>query len=199
MLGLGWTTPPEWVARVGRRPLSLLSDHAHCELKAAASAQSIVARNPGRRELVEALAAVAAEELEHFQRVVAVLHGRGGELGAQEASPYADGLLSRSARTRRHALLDRLLVAQLIEARSCERFQLLAEYLEDRGLAELYRSLTPSEAGHQALFRRLARAAYDPAVVEAREAELRAIEADVASGVPFGYRVHSGMAGGDVA
>ena len=190
---LDWQTPPEWVARVEAQPLALLSDHAHCELKAAASAQAMVAKNGQHPELVDALSAVAIEELEHFRAVLELLRARGGRLERQDANPYAAALLERAAATRTRPLLDRLLVAELIEARSLERFHLLAEHLVDRQMAQLYSSLMASEASHQALFERLARELFPAGEVAVRRAELRALEAGVLAGLPFDYRVHSGM------
>lgn len=191
---LDWSTPAEWAERVAARPLALLSDHAHCELKAAASAQAMVAKNGHHPELVEALGAVAIEELEHFRQVYALLRARGGLLEPQDVNPYADALLERSAATRTRRFLDRLLVAELIEARSLERFHLLAEHLPDTELAQLYRSLMHSEASHQALFERLARELFPEEVAEARRDELRALEAEVMASLPFDFRVHSGVA-----
>ncbi len=193
MRSLEWDTPPEWVERVERDLPALLSDHAHCELKAAATVQSLVAKNTEERELVEQLAAMAVEELEHFQRVTGELYARGATLRPQEPSPYAEALRSRSAATRSSLLLDRLLLAQLIETRSLERFQLLAEHLTDRPLAALYRDLMASEAGHRALFGRLARGLFPAPVVERRQAELWALEGEILSSLPFAYRVHSGL------
>lgn len=191
---LALRTPVEWVARVAREPLALLADHAHCELKAAASAQALVARNPDQVELVDALGAVVVEELEHFRAVAALLRARGGRVGPASRSPYAEGLHARAALGRREPLLDRLVVSFLIEARSLERFRLLARHLEDGELAALYRSLVRSEAGHRALFLRLARALF-PATVERRLAELCAAEAELLAGLSFAPRMHSGMAG----
>lgn len=193
MRSLEWATPPEWVERVQRDLPALLSDHAHCELKAAATAQALVAKNTGDRTLVEQLSLMAAEELDHFQRVIAALYARGATLGPQEPSPYAQGLRSRSAATRSSLLLDRLLLAQLIEARSLERFQLLAEHLADRELAALYRDLTASEAGHRALFGRLARRLFPAPDVERRQAWLWTLEGEILSALPFAHRVHSGL------
>lgn len=190
---LDWQTPPEWVARVEREPLRLLSDHAHCELKAAASAQAMLAKNGHLGELVDALSGVAIEELEHFRTVLGLLRARGGELMAQDVNPYAEALLASAAASRKVRFLDRLLVAELIEARSLERFHLLAEHLADPELAQLYRSLMASEASHQALFDQLARVLYDEDQVQARQRELRGLEAEVMAQLPFDYRVHSGM------
>ncbi len=90
-------------------------------------------------------------------------------------------------------LLDRLLLAQLIEARSLERFQLLAEHLADRGLGALYEDLLASEAGHRALFGRLARGLFPAPDVERRQAQLWALEGEILAALPFAYRVHSGL------
>jgi tRNA-(ms[2]io[6]A)-hydroxylase len=182
------------VARVEREPLALLSDHAHCELKAAASAQALLARNAENGRLVRALTEIAIEELEHFGRVLEELERRGGTLRRTAASPYAEGLLQASAADRRDPLLDRLLVASLIEARSLERFRLLAEHLADRGLAALYESLSASEARHRALFVRLARELYPAREVEVRSSELASREGRLVAGLPFAYRMHSGLA-----
>ncbi|MCP3917548.1 MAG: hypothetical protein GY711_18545 [bacterium] len=199
MFKLDHLTDAKWVARVAAEPLALLSDHALCELKAAASAQSLIAKNPERRELVEGLAEVSVEEMEHFRRVVGVLHARGGTLGPALPSPYADGLHRAAKRSRFDQLLDRLVVAELIEARSLERFHLLATHLEDRELAELYGSLMASEAGHQALFAKLARRYFPEAVVVRREAELRAEEGALIARLTFAPCMHSGLAPGPVA
>jgi tRNA 2-(methylsulfanyl)-N6-isopentenyladenosine37 hydroxylase len=168
---LDWSTPPEWVARVEAQPLLLLSDHAHCE----------------------ALSRVAIDELEHFRAVLICLRERGGRLMAQDVNPYAEALLGRAAATRSTRFLDRLLIAELIEARSLERFHLLAEHMADPGLAHLYRSLMASEAGHRALFEALALELYGEGEVRSRQAELRDLEGQVMADLPFDYRVHSGM------
>ena len=157
MFKLAYLTPPEWVARVEEDPVGLLADHAHCELKAASSAQAICIKHGDLTELVERLAQVAVEELTHFEQVVRALHARGGVLPYTPPNPYAEELYRGAATTRRELLLDRLVVSGLIEARSLERFHLLAEHLADQDLAGLYRELLPSEASHQGLFFRFAR------------------------------------------
>lgn len=191
---LDWLTPPEWVRCVERDPLALLADHAHCELKAATTAQALIAKNPEHTALVLALGDVAIEEMQHFVRVIGVLHARGGALGPQHESPYAAGLHAASAASRSSLFLDRLVLAHLIEARSLERFHLLAHHLSDPELAALYQELLPSEAAHQGLYLRLAREAFGDDVVTARVARLRRLEGEVLSALPFAHRVHSGLA-----
>ena len=193
MFGLRYQTPAEWVPRVEALGLdALLSDHAHCELKAAATMQALVAKNCAHPCIVRALPEVAQEELDHFQLVEKVLRQRGGTLGEQTSSPYADGLQRGSAATRTDLLLDRLLISHLIEARSAERFHLLSEHLADQELARLYRDLMPSESAHRVLFLRLAQDIFDGPRVEQRLEELKVLEAQVVQGLPLEARIHSG-------
>ncbi|MCB9914758.1 MAG: tRNA-(ms[2]io[6]A)-hydroxylase [Planctomycetes bacterium] len=194
---LEYATPPEWVRLVERRPLELLSDHAHNELKAASTAQAWLLKRPEASALVVRLARVAAEETEHFDRVVRLLYGRGGALLPLDTNPYADALLARSAATRKDRFLDRMVVAALIEARSCERFELLAAHLADAELRALYAGLVESEQGHRALFLDLVREHFEPAVAEARIAELFRLEGEVMAALPFAYRMHSGLVGAE--
>ena len=194
MIALGYRTPDEWAARVAARPAALLSDHAHCELRAATAAQALITRNPGMSALVERLAAVATEELRHFRRVVRELRRRGKELAHADANPYVEGLLHEAGKTRREPLLDRLLVAGLVERRSLERFELLARGAADERLRELYARLVPSESAHADLFWELAVDAYGERAARRRLDALSAVEAALVRSLPFAYRVHSGAA-----
>ena len=193
MFGLEYQTPAEWVQRVERDLPALLSDHAHCELRAAASAQALIVRNPRRSGFVAELLELAQEELEHFGAVSRELAARGGRLGHKRPNPYAEALLARSAADRGDAFLDRLLLAGLIEARSLERFQLLAAHLGDARLAELYASLVPSESRHHTLFLERAREFFGDARAGRRLARLRSLEAEIVAALPFAVRVHSGV------
>ena len=158
MLGLRAPTDPKW-AEIATANLSrTLIDHAHCELKAASNALSLVARYPDELDLVLALSALAAEELEHFRIVVSHLAKRGLTLGAPPVDTYAARLRKASTslpdrNEGRFVLVDRLLVGALIEARSCERFRLLIEALSqkpdaDRELLAFYEELFACEAKH---------------------------------------------------
>lgn len=186
-------TPPEWVAIVEEDPLRLLDDHAHCELKAAASAHALIAKNPGHGELARALSQVVIEEMEHFEVVLAELEERGGSLSDQTENPYAAHLHKRSAATRKSLVLDRLVIAHLIEARSLERFHLLAHHAKDERLAKLFAELLPSEAAHQGMYAKFARGIFGRERADARIAELRAVEAEVIRELPTGPTVHSGI------
>ncbi|MBX3249321.1 MAG: tRNA-(ms[2]io[6]A)-hydroxylase [Myxococcales bacterium] len=192
MLHLLEPTDPRWVEAVAVDTDGLLTDHAHCELKAAQSALSIVARFGGEApELVEPLSALAREETQHFRQVHEHIEARGGALGKPAVDEYVQ-LLRKAARADHGdapALLDRLLVSALIEARSCERFKLLAERLPDPKLADFYRALMMAEARHFTLFAGLAEARFGAAARE-RLRLLATREASVAHTLPLGPTVH---------
>ncbi|MEM6674490.1 MAG: tRNA isopentenyl-2-thiomethyl-A-37 hydroxylase MiaE [Planctomycetota bacterium] len=189
---LDFATPAEWVGRVEREPLALLADHAHCELKAAASAHALIAKNADVVDLVRALADVAIEEMEHFRTVLDELESRGGALGEQTENPYAAALHRESAATRTSLVLDRLVLAHLIEARSLERFHLLSEHASDERLRALYAELLPSEAAHQGLYARFARRIFGREVADARIAALRSLEGRIVASLPFTFTMHGG-------
>lgn len=193
MLGLLRPTDPRWVEAVEGELDGLLSDHAHCELKAAQSALSLVARFGGEApELVAPLVALAKEETGHFDQV----HRKLDERGRSLAIPASDGYvvsLRRAARAdhRDHpVLLDRLLISALIEGRSCERFMLLANGLSSAELRGFYGSLMESEARHYRLFCRLAEERFGFEAARARLAKLAEREAEIAHQLPLGPTVH---------
>lgn len=193
MLGLLVPTDPGWVQAVERDLGRLLSDHAHCELKAAHSALSLIGRYGGEMpEMVAPLVALAHEETEHFRAVEAKVREGGHSLSTPQPDGYVVALRkgARSAREEVPALLDRLLISALIEARSCERFKLLSEELDDASLRAFYRELMASEAAHFRLFARLAE---DRFGVDASRERLRSLaerEATLASSLPLGATVH---------
>jgi tRNA-(ms[2]io[6]A)-hydroxylase len=183
------TTDPRW-AEVALSELDrTLADHAHCEKKAAASAMKLVADHPDRPEMVRSLARLAQEESQHFLAVLAELERRGAPLGPDEGDPYVQALL-RLVRGGAGRLVDRLLVAALVEARSCERLRLLGEAMADARLRDLYLRLAQSEAGHETLFVDLARRAGGQRDVEARLAELSEAEARIVAALPLLPRIH---------
>ena len=159
MLGLLAPTDPAWALVACANLDATLIDHAHCELKAATNALSLVARYPDELDLVLALSALAAEELEHFRIVIAHLEERGLKLGAPPVDDYAAALRKSAAglpqrHEGRFVLVDRLLIGALIEARSCERFRLLVGALaesaqeKDVKLRAFYDELFIAEAKH---------------------------------------------------
>jgi tRNA 2-(methylsulfanyl)-N6-isopentenyladenosine37 hydroxylase len=194
MLALLTPTDPLWVETAAANLPALLSDHAHCEIKAAQSALSLVARYAGEMpSLVEPLCALAREESEHFRLVHEQLHMRTQRLGM----PASDGYvmkLAAAARENRHddvpALLDKLLVAALIEGRSCERFRLLAEQLPQADLRDFYRDLMVSEARHFTLFCSLAADGFGREASRTRLATLALREAEIVKHLSVGPQVH---------
>lgn len=193
MLGLLTPTDPAWVEAAERDLDRLLSDHAHCELKAAQSALSLLARFGGEYpELQAPLVALAHEETDHFAQVTQRLTERGRTLTLPDTDEYVRQL-RRAANEARDggapALLDRLLVSALIEARSCERFKLLSERLKDASLRAFYRDLMASEARHFALFRDLAETRFG-LEARARLEVLSVREGRLTAQLPLGPTVH---------
>lgn len=191
MFCLQVTTDPSWAREAVKDLDAVLVDHAHCEMKAASNALSLVVRHPDDLRLVQALTALAREELDHFARVVTFIEKRGLRLGAPPIDDYAAAL--RRAQTRLPAsslplVVDRLLFSALIEARSCERFKLLIEVLPPDTPADLrafYEELFACEARHYRQYVDLAvmavgiEGAKGRADVEARLAMLAEAEANI--------------------
>ena len=190
-------TPAAWADAAARDPLALLSDHAHCELKAAANAMTLLKRNPTRPGLALRLMPLVREETEHLHRVLRELDQRGSHLDHDTPNPYASRLQGTARTTSRHgqAYLDALLVSALIELRSHERFECLAACPALADLHPLYAALREAEARHGELFTRLALEAHDEELVEARFAELAQVESTVLAELAPGSRVHSGWSG----
>ena len=159
MLGLKMPTDPRWVAIAERNIEDILTDHAWCEQKAALNAISTIVRYPEYSELVDVLTEISMEEMEHFGMVHEKLKERGLQLGKEEKDPYVRDLASfiKTGGSKEQQLVDRLLFAAMIEARSCERFRLLSEQLSDEDLKAFYRDLLISEARHYTTFITLAR------------------------------------------
>lgn len=190
MLRLASRTDPAWAARALASPAELLLDHAHCEKRAAGMAMGLISRYADRTALLRPLSEVAREELEHFEQLLALLERRGIAYRAQEPSPYAKRLLGLSRTWEPARLVDTLLCCATIEARSCERFKLLAETTDDAELATFYRDLLACEARHHHLYVRLAEAIAPADEVRTRLGEVLAQEADViAKGAPW-VRLH---------
>ncbi len=154
MLRLKLATDPRWAELVEGNIQDVLTDHAYCEQKAASSAISLIIRYPDLTELVQEMTALAREEMEHFQRVHNIIIQKGFTLGKERKDHYVNQLATfiRKDGHNPHLLIDRLLFAAMIEARSCERFRVLSENLKEKELAEFYRELMASEAGHYTLF-----------------------------------------------
>ncbi len=159
MLGLKLLTDPRWANIAESNLEEILTDHAWCEQKAATNAITLIANNSEHHDLVEELTAIAIEEMEHFQQVVAIIKQRGYSLGRERKDDYVGQLVKFSKRdgSRNTAFIDRLLFAAMIEARSCERFRVLSLHIKDIELAKFYHDLMISEAGHYTTFLNFAR------------------------------------------
>jgi tRNA 2-(methylsulfanyl)-N6-isopentenyladenosine37 hydroxylase len=189
---LGAPTPPEWVAAAAdpaALPL-LLVDHANCEKKAAATALSLMFRYEEHAQLTERLSRLAREELRHFEQVRGLMRKRGLAWRRVPASRYAAGLAEQARRSEPGRLVDRLVIGAFIEARSCERFALLAPHL-DADLARFYRGLLASEARHFQHYLELARGFAEGALDDRVEC-IRAVENRLVTEPDSELRFHSG-------
>jgi len=159
MLGLKLPTDPRWINVAKQNLEEILTDHAYCEQKAASTAISLIIGFPRNSELVSSMTDLAQEEMSHFKMVHDLILERGYTLGIERKDEYVLQLLKFFPKggSREAQLTHRLLSAALIEARSCERFRILSEELEDRKLRSFYRKLMISEANHYTLFLKLAR------------------------------------------
>ena len=181
MLGLKLPTDPRWAQLATANLREAMIDHAFCEQKAASNAISIIVAYPEYDNIVTRMAEIAQEELQHFQQVHQRILARGWSLGPERKDPYVNRLqqFMRKGVSRRDALVERLLFAAMIEARSCERFKVLTQAIDDPDLAAFYRNLMISEAGHYTTFLQFARQVGDPAAVDARWQEFLEYEAQV--------------------
>ena len=159
MLGLKLPSDPRWVNIAEKNIEDILSDHAFCEQKAASTAISLIVSFPEYTDLVQEMIALVEEEMSHFKMVHDLILERGFTLGRDRKDNYVSRVLQFFPKggSRTTQLVHRLLYAALIEARSCERFRLLSEHLEDRKLAKFYRKLMISEANHYSSFLGFAR------------------------------------------
>ena len=159
MLGLKLPTDPRWVNIVSKNIEEILTDHAYCEQKAASAAISLIIGFPEKTELVQEMILLAQEEMSHFKMVHDLMTERKLILGRERKDEYVLQLFKFFPKggSKQDHLVHKLLYAALIEARSCERFRLLSEELEDAKLARFYRKLMISEANHYTTFLSFAR------------------------------------------
>lgn len=192
MLGLKLPTDPRWVNIVEKNIEEILTDHAFCEQKAASTAISFIVTYPEYSELVTEMTALAREEMAHFKMVHDRILERGLQLGRDRRDDYVVKLMTFFPKggSRLTNLIHRLLYAALIEARSCERFRLLSENLEDKDLAEFYRSLMVSEANHYTMFLNFARKYGDRKEVDQKWQNLLAFEAEIMKDLGTSETIH---------
>lgn len=183
-------TSPGWLPLAIRNFDDVLIDHAHCEKKAAVHALSLLQAYPEVPTLPAQMARLAREESSHLSKVLRMIDQRGLSLGPDRGDPYAQALMKKLRTGRLQRRLDRLLVAAIIEARSCERLGLLAEGLPDPGLRRFYEHFRRAEAGHQVLFLRLAAWAGGEDQAFMRLSELVDAEAQILEQVGLRAAIH---------
>jgi len=182
ILKLQLPTDPLWVKNVVESNIEeLLTDHAFCEQKAASNAITLIVQNPNLSDLVQEMALLVQEEMDHFKRVHDIILARGFVLGRERKDNYVNELrkfvVIGGGRTVQ--LVDRLLFSAMIEARSCERFKVLSENINDEELSVFYHELMISEATHYAMFIRLAKKYCEDIDVDARWKQCLAFEAEI--------------------
>lgn len=193
ILGLKMPTDPRWVDLAAVSLQEILTDHAFCEQKAATQCISLIQLYPDKEKLVDALAPIVTEEWGHFRMVWAEMKKRGYSLGRQRKDDYVNLLLQHGPEggTPDEKLLHKLMICALIEARSCERFRLLSEGLDDEKLRKFYYKFMVSEAGHYRLFIDLATEYYPQEQVRAAWTQWLALEEKVLQELtPSGSRMH---------
>ncbi len=192
-LGLQLPTDPRWVNLAEIELGEILTDHAYCEQKAATSCISLIQAYPDHTELVEEVAPIVTEEWGHFRMVLAELKKRGLQLGRQRKDEYVNQLLGfqEKGQPREQALLDKLLICAMIEARSCERFRLLSLHCSEEDLRGWYHKFMIAEAGHYRLFLDLAELYFEKEKAQARWRECLVFEASIMENLPpRGDRMH---------
>ena len=192
MLGLKLPSDPRWVNIAKKNLEEVLSDHAFCEQKAASTAISLIVSFPEYTELVKEMIALVEEEMSHFKMVHDLILERGFTLGRDRKDTYVSKLLQFFPKggSRTTQLVHRLLLAALIEARSCERFRLLSEHLEDKKLAKFYIKLMISEANHYTSFLGFARQYGDRGDVDQKWESLLEYEAEIMKSLSISESIH---------
>lgn len=193
MLGLKLATDPRWVNLASISIEEILTDHAFCEQKATTNCISLIQLYPEKSYLVDCLVPIVTEEWSHFKMVLDELKKRNLRLGAQRQDKYVVALqkFSRTGGRVEDRFLDRILLAALIEARSCERFRLLSLDINDNDLKYFYHKLMVSEATHYRLFIDIAEKYCEKDIVKYRWNEWLEYETKVLNELELrGDRIH---------
>lgn len=188
--GLRVPTSRTWVEAVVADPVAALVDHAHCEMKAATTALMMAARYAAFPAVADAMLALARQEIAHYEQVAVELRRRGVRPEPHGADPYAKALRAHVAADEPQRLVDLLLVSSIVEARSCERFELLADAPVDDALRDLWSEFAVCEAGHHALFVGLAQGIAGADAVARRKDALLDAEAVIVEALPCAPRIH---------
>lgn len=190
-LDLTYSTPPEWADQVLANFDAFLQDHADCERKASSMAMSFVAKCPDKVEIIPELIETALEELEHFQRVYALMESRGVRLpDRMPKDVYIEKLIDLCRSSPDERLLDRMLLASIIECRGAERFRLVADGAQDPEIKKFYKELWTSEAKHGHIFVKFALNYWPENVVYERLEELNEAEGRICSQTPWRPALH---------
>ncbi len=185
-------TPDSWVSRaVAEIPLLLL-DHASLELKAAQQAQTLIRRYGANFDLLNKMSRLAREELRHFEQVIAIMESRSIDYPMVSAGRYAAGMRKNLRKEEPGKLVDTLVIGAIIEARSCERFEKIAPFL-DAELKKFYMSLLKSEARHFQDYLVLAGQVVSETEVAARAAVFLTADKELIESADTEFRFHSGM------
>jgi len=192
MLGLKLPTDPRWVNIVEKNIEEILTDHAFCEQKATSTAISLIVSFPEYTDLVQEMVALVKEEISHFKMVHDIILKRGWTLGRDRKDSYVQQLITFFPKggSRTTQLIHRLLYAALIEARSCERFRLLSEELQDKELSVFYKKLMISEANHYTMFLGFARQYGNRAEVDNKWQNLLDFEAQIMKNLGTQETIH---------
>jgi tRNA 2-(methylsulfanyl)-N6-isopentenyladenosine37 hydroxylase len=191
MLHLQYETPAAWAQKALEDTDALLLDHRFCEGKAAAMARAFIKRYGNRYPLLAPLMKdLAEEEDEHTALCEQLLKERGGILRPHHGNPYVQELRSAVHKHAGGKVIDQLLVAGMIEARSAERFRLLAEACRGDTLGRFYEDLFASEARHHALFVSLAVDLFGEETAKERLETIASLEATVMQARPWGSHIH---------
>jgi tRNA-(ms[2]io[6]A)-hydroxylase len=191
MLSLKCPSPDRWLENVCPHLDELLIDHAHCEKKAAGTAMNLLFAYPEQTELAGDLSAIVNEELDHYRQVLGQLANYGIRFRRLKPAAYGKRLHEAIRPNEPGRAVDRLLVAALIEARSCERFDLLRRSIDDEKLAAFYGSLFESEARHHSTYVQMACRFSSQEEVRSRLDELAGLEADIIQEGDSLPRMHS--------
>jgi tRNA-(ms[2]io[6]A)-hydroxylase len=193
ILKLQLPTDPLWVKNVVESNIEkLLTDHAFCEQKAASNAITLIVQNPNLSDLVQEMALLVQEEMDHFKRVHDIILARGYVLGRERKDNYVNELRKFIiiGGSRSDQLVDRLLFSAMIEARSCERFKVLSENINDEQLSVFYHELMISEATHYSMFIRLAKKHCGDIDVDKRWKQYLEYEAEVVKNYGKAETIH---------
>ncbi|MGA9574018.1 MAG: tRNA-(ms[2]io[6]A)-hydroxylase [Lysobacterales bacterium] len=190
MISLKFKTTDAWAEGIVAAMDVFLPDHAAAEKKASSMAMTMVSHYPDKPDLVAAMVDLAMEELGHFRSVVKIMQERGLILQPDEKDPYVNALRRSCRQGSEFYLMDRLLVAAIVEARGAERFGMVAAALPEGDLKRFYEVITRSETGHEKLFLQFAEKYFDPAMVNERLDELLDTEAAIVRELPVRTALH---------